>query len=42
MCTCLSYASIKDVQNVICECITLPKKLKNGKQVWDKACIDLN
>jgi hypothetical protein len=40
--TGLSYAFTKDVQNVIHECITLPKKSKNGKQVWDKACIDLN
>jgi hypothetical protein len=36
----LNYTFIKSTQISIKKCITWSKKSNNGKQVWDKACID--
>ncbi len=37
----LWYVSIKIAQRDLQKCIIWPKRFGNGKQEWEKACVDL-
>jgi hypothetical protein len=41
VCKDLKYASIKFVLENLQKCITWPKKYGNGRQEWNKACVEI-